>query len=91
MKRSNTFSTIPAMLLGIVLGILAGVCSMPAFAVDTNGAFELDGNADQDATPPPDDWETLVGIGGDETTIREELEGLGMPIKNLVEDDFELD
>jgi hypothetical protein len=33
----------------------------------------------------------VIVIIGDDTNIREELEGLGMPIKNLVEDDFELD
>lgn len=32
-----------------------------------------------------------VVIVGDEATIREELEGLGMPIKNLDEDGFEIE
>jgi hypothetical protein len=32
-----------------------------------------------------------IVIIGDDTNIREELEGLGMPIKNLDEDGFELD
>ena len=32
-----------------------------------------------------------IVIVGDEATIREELEGLGMPIKNLDEDGFEIE
>ena len=61
MKKSSSFATIPAMLLGIVLAIVMGVFSMPAFAVDANGAFELDANALESATLPGDDWQTLYG------------------------------
>ena len=68
MKRSNSFATIPAMLLGIVLGIFAGLCSMPAFAVDHSGAFELEGNATENDYPG-DDWETLNNGGGSQTTF----------------------
>ena len=66
MKRSKSFATIPAMLLGIVLGIVMGVCSTPAFAVDASGAFELDGNADEQDLAG-DDWETLKSGGGSQT------------------------
>ncbi|MGD8312454.1 MAG: hypothetical protein PVJ66_07635, partial [Gammaproteobacteria bacterium] len=47
------------------------ICMRPALAVDGNGAFELDGNAVQDAVPPPDDWETLYGGGGSATAFTE--------------------
>ena len=66
MKRLKSFATIPAMLLGIVLGIVMGVFSMPAFAVDASGAFELDGNADEQGLAG-DDWETLKSGGGSQT------------------------
>jgi hypothetical protein len=33
----------------------------------------------------------VIVIIGDETTFQGEQEGLGIPIKNLDEDDFELD
>lgn len=65
MKKSNSFATIPAMLLGIVLAIVMGVFSMPAFAVDNNGLFELDADAIEDN--PGDDWITLYGGGGNQT------------------------
>jgi len=65
MKESRLFTTIPAILLGIVLS----VCSTAAFAVDFNGVFELEGNAVQDAPPLPDDWETLYKGGGATTTF----------------------
>jgi len=60
MKKSILFTTIPAILLGIVLGVF----SAPAFSVDGDpnelGLFQLDGNP-QDADPfnLSDDWETL--------------------------------
>ncbi len=65
MKKSTFFTTILAMLLGIVLGVF----SMPAFAVDNNGAFELDGNAEDDipAAAAGDDWDTLESGGGSQT------------------------
>jgi len=65
MKKLTLFRTFPVMLLGIVLGAWI----TPAFAVDASGVFELDGNADQDVAPLPDDWETLHAGGGSPTTF----------------------
>lgn len=62
MKQITLFRTIPAFLLGFVLG----VCSPPAFAVDASGVFELEGNADEEGAPG-DDWETLKAGGGTPT------------------------
>jgi hypothetical protein len=69
MKRSKSFATIPVMLLGFVLAIVMGVFSAPVFAVDANGAFELDGDAedDQPLAIAGDDWDTLKSGGGSPT------------------------
>jgi len=53
-------------MLAILLGIVMGVFSMPAFAVDANGAFELDGNADEEGLAG-DDWSTLESGGGSQS------------------------
>ena len=80
MKQSRLFTTIPAMLLGIVLG----VGSTPAFAVDGDppDLFNLDGTpADPNGVVAlPDDWNTLYtecdsfgdcgGIPDEFTTIK---------------------
>jgi hypothetical protein len=64
MKCSTLFKTIPAVLLGIVMGVV----STPAFAVDELGIFELEGDAvDSNFPTLPDDWETLFDNGGSAT------------------------
>ncbi len=51
------------------------------FGADGAGLFELEGNAVQDdATPPPDDWATLYGGGGDAEPYSFENEGSGVSI-----------
>lgn len=62
MKRPYMFTTLPAILFGIVLC----VCCLPAFAVDTKGVFELEGNADEEGAAG-DDWSLLATGGGDPT------------------------
>jgi hypothetical protein len=59
---STFFTTFSAVMLGIVLGLFSTV----TFAVDNNGVFELDGNAD-DEIIAGDDWDTLYGGGGSQT------------------------
>ncbi|TKB49273.1 hypothetical protein FCL40_08010 [Ferrimonas sediminicola] len=51
--------------LAIALGLAAG----SALAVHDTSTFELEGNAVQDSTPPPDDWATLYGGGGAATVF----------------------
>lgn len=68
MRTFNLLSTLSAWLLGAVL-CLEPTSALAAHGgthtpVENLGLFELDGNADQDdATPPPDDWETLYNNG----------------------------
>lgn len=64
MKQLTLLRMFPAVLLGIAVS----VCITPAFAVDNNGAFELDGDADEEVALG-DDWETLDGGGGGQTTF----------------------
>ncbi|MFC1695845.1 hypothetical protein ACFL1C_06950 [Pseudomonadota bacterium] len=66
MKCSTLFRAMPA----IVLGIVMGVFTTSAFAVDQNGLFELEGNAVDNTggfANLPDDWETLYDNGGSAT------------------------
>ena len=66
MKNSKSFSTIPAMLLGIVLSVLLVGFAVPAYAVDGDppGLFELDADtADSNAVNDlPDDWDSLYTL-----------------------------
>jgi hypothetical protein len=55
--------------LNALLAFCVSVCAFPVYAVDAIGVFELEGNAVQDATNPPDDWETLYNGGGNQTTF----------------------
>lgn len=57
-----------ALIAAMLTGALA-FSSGAAFAVDNTNTFELEGNAVQDAAPPPDDWETLYGGGGSATAF----------------------
>lgn len=64
MKHFIFLKTAPAILLGLIVG----VCVTPAFAVDNNGVFELDGNTEEEVIVGAD-WETLFGGGGSQTTF----------------------
>lgn len=50
--------------VAVILTASLFLVSSPVLAVDDLGLFELDGNAVQNATAPPDDWETLYFGGG---------------------------
>ena len=64
MKKLTLFTTFPAMLLGIVMGVF----STPTFAVDNNGLFELDwddlyhANALDDGGVVGEDWSTIYDL-----------------------------
>lgn len=67
LERMNYSRIIRCLTLGVVLMFIVGAGSV--FAVDDLGLFELDANAVQDAGPPPDDWETLFGGGGNQVVF----------------------
>lgn len=78
MRCMNRFPKISALLLSVVyvtiLATLGVVLPPKAHAVHETGLFELEGNAEQDASPPPpEDWETLYdngnNTGGDSETF----------------------
>lgn len=50
---------ITASLKALALGCLFSLTPITTYAVDEIGLFELDANAVEDGTPPPDDWATL--------------------------------
>jgi uncharacterized repeat protein (TIGR01451 family)/LPXTG-motif cell wall-anchored protein len=66
-RHHNPVARFVSILAAFTTALLLAIGMGPAFAVHDNGMFELDGNTTQnDATPPPYDWEGLFNASGNQ-------------------------
>ena len=94
MKKNTMLKGLSVMVLA--MGVATVFTATNVFAVHDNNTFELEGNALQDAyPPPPDDWETLYAGGGSATVFTFTVDkngtddiftGGGSKTPNLIED-----